>query len=77
MILLTGTTGNVGSEVARLLDEASIGYRAAPRPDLDFERPDVRRGARGGGPRLPRAAAGAPTWIDRAGRSSRRSLAPR
>lgn len=41
MILLTGATGNVGSEVARLMDEAGIGYRAAVRPQLDFERPET------------------------------------
>ena len=38
MILLTGATGNVGAEVARLLDAAGIGYRAASRPGFDFER---------------------------------------
>ncbi len=37
MILVTGATGGVGSEVVRLLRDSGVAFREARRPEFDFE----------------------------------------
>jgi len=41
MILITGATGQLGTELVRLATDAAIPFMAVSRPDFDFERPET------------------------------------